>query len=288
MRSTTTTGAISEASPAQPARTRALALPRVSPDALFLGALVLVGLALRLWFIAVNDIDPRYSAADDGDYYQRALRLAATGEYIDNSWLIRPPGHVFMFAGLLRIAMALGDPTIGIAMIRGVQVALSLLLVPLGYDMARRLFSRPAGLLFAAVLAIWFPLVELPALILSEPLFVFTFCIHCWLLVRWRDSDAPGLRRHLWLAAAGLVLGICALTRSPALYGSVFSLAFLLWETKGDRRPTTGDRRPTTDDRRPTTDDRWRMAARERPGRHRWVAVGGWPGRAAFSSPRSR
>ena len=43
-------------------------------------ALVLIGLALRLWFVAVNVIDPRYSAADDGDYYQRALRFAATGD----------------------------------------------------------------------------------------------------------------------------------------------------------------------------------------------------------------
>ncbi|NTU85001.1 MAG: tetratricopeptide repeat protein [Chloroflexales bacterium] len=200
---------------------------------------MLLGLALRLWFIAVNDIDPRFSAADDGDYYQRALRLAATGQYLDNSWLIRPPGHVFLFAGLLKLAMWLGDPAIGIGLIRGVHVALSLLLIPIGYDMARRLFGRPAGLIFAAVLAVWFPLVELPALILSEPLFLFTLSIHCWLLVRWRDARREswgrggGKRRPwLWLAAAGLVLGYCALTRSPALYGSVFSLAFIAAELR--------------------------------------------------------
>jgi len=137
-----------------------VALPRVSATAVYLAALVLLGLGLRLWFIAVNDIDPRFSAADDGDYYQRALRLAATGEYLDNSWLIRPPGHVFFFAAMLKTAMILGDPPLGIAMIRGVHVALSLLLVPVGYDLARRLFSRQAGLIFATLLAVWFPLVE--------------------------------------------------------------------------------------------------------------------------------
>lgn len=206
---------------------RAWALPRVSPTVLYLTAMVLLGLALRLWFIAVNDIDPRFSAADDGDYYQRALRLAATGAYLDNSWLIRPPGHVFLFAAMLKLAMWMGDSTMGIAMIRGVHVALSLLLIPLGYDMARRLFGRPAGLIFATLLAVWFPLVELPALILSEPLFFFMLVIHCWALVRWRDG-----RRWPWLVGAGVTLAVGALARSPALYASVFALAFLLWETR--------------------------------------------------------
>ncbi|GAB4430667.1 MAG: glycosyltransferase family 39 protein [Chloroflexi bacterium OHK40] len=234
MRTSSTTGSLGEARPAARQAARPWALPRVSGTTLYLGALLLIGLALRLWFIAVNDIDPRYSAADDGDYYQRALRLAATGEYVDNSWLIRPPGHVLLFAGLLRVAMLLGDPTLGIAMIRGIQVALSLLLIPIGYDMARRLFNPTAGLIFAALLAVWFPLVELPALILSEPLFFFMLVLHCWLLVRWRDSGAGGPRRPLWLVAAGVSLAVAALARSPALYASIFTLAFVLWETRAD------------------------------------------------------
>lgn len=236
MQRTQTSGALPNTQAPNRAKLRARVLPRVSGVALYLGALVLLGLVLRLWFIAVNDIDPRYSAADDGDYYQRALRMAATGEYLDNSWLIRPPGHVFLFAGLLRLAIALGDPTLGIDLIRGVQVALSLLLIPLGYDMACRLFSRPTGLIFAALLAVWFPFVELPALILSEPLFVVMFVVHCWLLVRWRDSTRAGSRRApLWLMAAGVALAVGALARSPALYASVFVLAFVAAECWSNR-----------------------------------------------------
>jgi 4-amino-4-deoxy-L-arabinose transferase-like glycosyltransferase len=232
MQTTSTTRPSAEPRPAPSPAARDLALPRVSGTALALAALVLIGLALRLWFIAVNDIDPRFSASDDGDYYQRAVRLAATGEYLDNSWLIRPPGHVFMFAAMIRLAIALGDPTLGIAFIRGFQVLLSLLLILAGYDMARRLFGRPAGLIFAAVLAVWFPLVELPALILSEPLFLSTLLLHCWLLLRWRDSKArPGWRPYAWLVAAGVSLAICALARSPALYASVFVAGFLAVET---------------------------------------------------------
>lgn len=209
---------------------RAWSLPRISGTTLYLAALILIGLALRLWFIAVNDIDPRFSAADDGDYFQRALRLAATGQYVDNSWLIRPPGHVFFFAGMLRLAIVFGDPTLGISFIRAAQVALSLALIPVGYDLARRLFSRQAGLIFALIMAIWFPMVELPALILSEPLFFSMLVLHAWLLVRWRDAWRNGGRAWPWLAGAGVALACGALARSPALYASVFVVAVIGWE----------------------------------------------------------
>ena len=53
--------------------------------------IVLIGIALRLWLIHVSPLDPRFSNADDGDYYRRALRFAVTGQYIDDAWLIRPP-----------------------------------------------------------------------------------------------------------------------------------------------------------------------------------------------------
>jgi hypothetical protein len=71
---------------------------RVSPITAtyaILALLVVASIALRLWFISVNPLDPRYSNADDGDYYRRALRFAVTGAYVDDAWLIRPPLHVF-------------------------------------------------------------------------------------------------------------------------------------------------------------------------------------------------
>lgn len=197
---------------------------------LLLAALVLLGLALRLWFVAVNVIDPRFSAADDGDYYQRALRLAVTGEYRDDSWLIRPPLHIFLFAGLLRVSMALwAAPAPGIHLIRATHILLSLLSILMGYDMAQRLFSIRTGLIFAFLLAGWFPFVELPTLILSEPLYLFLLLTHLWMLVRWRDQ-----RTWRWLIAAGVILGLAALARSPALYASAFSAAFVLFESWGE------------------------------------------------------
>ncbi|MGQ9481628.1 glycosyltransferase family 39 protein [Chloroflexus sp.] len=188
----------------------------------WVGLLIIIGLILRLWFLSIYLIDPRFSAADDGDYYLRALQLAVTGEYRDNSWLIRPPGHIFFFAAMIRIGLWLGDPEIGIALIRAVQISLSLALIPIGYDLARRLFDQRTGLIFAAVLALWMPMVELPVLILSEPLFFFMLAVHVWLLVCWRESRHPA-----WLVGAGVTLAIAALARSPGLYGAIFAILFI-------------------------------------------------------------
>jgi 4-amino-4-deoxy-L-arabinose transferase-like glycosyltransferase len=214
------------------ASSQALALPRLSLVQLALWGLVGLGLLLRLWFLNLNVIDPRFSASDDGDYYQRALRFAVTGVYSDDSWLIRPPGHIFFFAGLMRLAITSGDPGLAVPLIRGAQLILSLLSILAGYGIARRLFNQRAGLLFAAILAVWLPFVELPALVLSEPLFFYCLIFQLWALVRWRDH-----RRLSDLALAGVFLGIASLARSPALYSAALALGFIVLEVS--RRPNS-------------------------------------------------
>lgn len=183
-----------------------------------------VALGLRVWYLTINPLWPQFSDADDGDYFRRALHLALTGAYVDDSWLIRPPLHVWVFAGWLRLALLLDQaPTLGVRLIQAFQVGLGVLLVPLCYGLAAYLFGRRAGLLFALFWAIWFPFVELPATLFSEPLYLFFFALHLWLLTRY-DAD----ERPRWLVLAGLTLGCAALTRSPALYALVFLLPWLL------------------------------------------------------------
>lgn len=193
---------------------------RVAPIVLF----IVVGLALRLWFLSVNELNPAQSPADDGDYYQRALRFATTGYYIDDFWLIRPPLHVFLFALMLRVSILLGNVP-GLALVRGAQIVLSLLAIPAGYGLARRLFGHRAGLVFAGILAVWYPLIELPSHLFTEPLFITLLLVHLWLLVYWRDEQ-----RWMLLALAGVFLGLAALTRSVAVYGVPFVLLWLVLE----------------------------------------------------------
>lgn len=189
-----------------------------------------VGLLLRLWFISVNELDPQLSPADDGDYYQRALRFATTGEYIDDFWLIRPPLHVMMFALMIRISIIMGTIP-GVSLIRVAQIVLSLLAIPVGYSLAKRLFDRKTGIIFGSFLALWFPLVELPAHLFTEPLFVFLLLMHLWLLVVWRDT-----LRWPYLAGSAVALGLTALTRSVAIYGALFILSWFLIEAWYRRR----------------------------------------------------
>jgi Tetratricopeptide repeat/Dolichyl-phosphate-mannose-protein mannosyltransferase len=201
--------------------------------------LVLVGVALRLWLISFSPLDPSFSTADDGDYYQRAFRFAVTGQYIDDGWLIRPPLHVLFFALWLRLAVLLGHPQLGVPLIQLAQTALGALTVMLGYGVARRLFaSTRAGLLFAAFLALWFPFVEQASVFFSELLYLFLFLLHYWLLLRF---DAGGRRRDL--ALSGVALGAAALTRSPALYSLAFVVLWLLLRQVAGRRSHFADAR---------------------------------------------
>jgi 4-amino-4-deoxy-L-arabinose transferase-like glycosyltransferase len=190
--------------------------------------LMLVALGFRAWYLSINPLWPQFSNADDGDYFRRALRFAVTGEYIDDSWLIRPPFHVFVFAGLIRIAVELGgSPVDGVRLIQAFQLGLGVLMVPLCAALAGRLFrSDRAGLIFAALWSIWFPFVELPATLFSEPIYLFLFALHLWLLLRYDDNN-----RRRDLALSGIVLGMAALTRSPALYALAFAIPWLFWRS---------------------------------------------------------
>jgi len=189
-----------------------------------LAVLVVAGVLLRLWFISVSPLDPRYSNADDGDYYRRALRFAVTGAYVDDAWLIRPPLHVFFFAFWLRLALVLGVPQPGLLFVQLAQTALAAVMTLIGFGLARRLFaSMRAGLLFAGFLALWYPLIEQTTVLFSEHLYLFFFLLHLWLLVRY-DQE----KRRRDLALAGAALGAAALTRSPALYAVVFVVGWLV------------------------------------------------------------
>ena len=106
-------------------------------------AIVLLGIGLRLWMIGISPLDPSYSNADDGDYYRRALRLAMTGQYIDDNWLIRPPLHVFFYAFWLRLAIMIDRPALGVLFIQLAQIVLAALTIMLGYGIGWRLF--PSG-----------------------------------------------------------------------------------------------------------------------------------------------
>jgi 4-amino-4-deoxy-L-arabinose transferase-like glycosyltransferase len=148
-----------------------------------------------------------------------------------------------LFALLIKISTVLGSVS-GVELIRAVQTAMIVATIPMGYALGRRLFDQRAGLVFAFILAVWFPLVELPVHLFSEPSFFFFLVLHLWLLVWWRDD-----RRWWLLAASGVALGLGSLARSPTIYGGAFVVLWLvleqtrgpdvLWQHRLTRRPAT-------------------------------------------------
>ncbi len=196
---------------------------------LILPALIIIAFALRVWYLSINPLWPQFSNADDGDYYRRALRLAVTGAYVDDAWLIRPPFHVWVFAAFLRLGIILGGgPALGVRLIQGFHIVLGVVSVPLCYVLGARLFNRRTGIVFAAFWAVWFPFIELIATLFSEPIYLFLWLLHLWLLVRYDDHE-----RIRDLVLSGLVLGMAALTRSPALYALIFAVPWLVWRAWG-------------------------------------------------------
>ncbi|NJO05884.1 MAG: glycosyltransferase family 39 protein, partial [Chloroflexaceae bacterium] len=106
------------------------------------------------------------------------------------------------------------------------QIGMITLTIPLAYAIGSRLFNRRAGLIYAGILAVWFPFVELPIHLFSEPTFFFCLVVHLWLLLRWRDN-----RRWTTLALAGIAIGYASLARSTTLYGVVFAVLFIVLES---------------------------------------------------------
>ena len=120
------------------------------------------------------------------------------------------------------------------------QLALALVLLLLIYDTTRRLFDRRAGLMAAAMAALYKPFIFYDSQIEKTALAVFLTALFLWLFVRSLRSDhsSAGPRhssfplRHsplLWPFAAGLALGLAALTRANTLmFAPLLPLALAL------------------------------------------------------------
>jgi Tfp pilus assembly protein PilF/4-amino-4-deoxy-L-arabinose transferase-like glycosyltransferase len=120
-----------------------------------------------------------------------------------------------------------------------VQLALALVFLLLVYDTARRLFDRRAGIMAAAMAALYKPFIFYESQIEKTALAVFLTALFLWLLARsLRPGHSPGPRhssfllRHsplLWPLATGLALGLTALTRANTLlFAPLLPLALAL------------------------------------------------------------
>ena len=105
------------------------------------------------------------------------------------------------------------------------EAGLGALAVLLIFLIGSRLFGRRAGLLAAAIGAVFPPLILAGSSLLSESLFIPLVLAAVWTGLNARDSSQHALR---WAVASGALVGLAGLTRGNGL-PLVIPAAFLVW-----------------------------------------------------------
>ena len=200
--------------------------------ALALAAILLLGLGLRLDY-AWDGREPVYDAVA---YAQIAANLERGEEFTVGDSATQPssnysPGLPLIVSGIYEISGGVHE-----RLARIVLALIGSLAVLFTYLIGRRLSGPVAGLIGAAVVAIYPALLEYGGMLMSEPL-ATTLLAGAVLAMLWA-ADREGMLR--W-ALPGVLLGALALTRPEYL-----AVAFLLAIVVGLRR-LGKDWRPRSD-----------------------------------------
>jgi 4-amino-4-deoxy-L-arabinose transferase-like glycosyltransferase len=196
-----------------------------------LAAILLVALAVR---VAVILATPHFiPVTDAGEFDNMAKSLADTGGFPPSLYsphggptALRPP----LFPGVLAILYKIvgtGSAQTRWDAGRALEAVLGVIVVPLVYLIAKRLFSRRVALVAAAIAAAWPPLVMVGSSLLSESLFVPLLLAAVWAALVYRDD-----RRLRWAVAAGVFTGLSALTRGNGLLMFI-PVGLIVWTERG-------------------------------------------------------
>ncbi len=169
----------------------------------FLALIILGGLALRLLAVSWHALYPL--SGDEEVFFEQARTFVQGGGYHDFEFM-RGPLYPLFLAVIFRLFGA------EISAARIVQALLSAATVPLIYLWVQRRHGTRAGLVAAALGALYFAFVVQTTVLLTEPLFLFLFALGWVLLDR-------GIERPAWWTslATGALFGLATLTRSIGL-----------------------------------------------------------------------
>jgi hypothetical protein len=195
---------------------------------LWLGVVLAVGLGVRLAYVAYATSQPGFFWEDPDSYMRHGERLASGAEgwhfdfeavehHVEGGRYVLPPLYP-VFLSLF--ALFPGYPVNAIVG----QAFLATLVVVLLFLLGREIHSERAGLVAAAIWALWLPNVIAVWSTMQEALYVPLVLVAFVLLLR-----ARGLRG---LALAGLLFGLAALTRSMPLYYLPVAMLLVFWERR--------------------------------------------------------
>jgi hypothetical protein len=199
----------------------------------------MLGLALRVAYnLALHPAGDLTSTfiIDEREYFG-AAHMFAEGRgfsFFDTALWVRPPLFVMLLAGVVSFA---GTSYVAALWLQAVLSAATLL--PLAW------LAWHAGGLVAArwtvgLGAFFLPFTLFAGLLLSETLFTLLLALALVALVRARETLPAGWRKSApWLAVAGALLGLCALTRATALGFVPLAAIWLALPLRQVRPPTS-------------------------------------------------
>ncbi|MEK7658533.1 MAG: hypothetical protein AAB352_01550 [Patescibacteria group bacterium] len=190
---------------------------------ILLYAMLMLGFVLRLFYIFIFTTPKLYLWSDPGAYDLRALQMAKGIHMMFSTYW--PPFYHIWLSLIYRPLIWLGLENWRIE----IYVVISALLAMVGfwcvYQIVKKLFPAPAGksqktaLIVLALLILWYPLIYLNYLVMSENLFFPLLFLGLYFLITKPQNSSTGL----WI---GLFFGLAFLTRP--IFALVLPL-FLLW-----------------------------------------------------------
>ena len=204
---------------------------------LVLAAVLLVGLLLRVAYLRENLAKPEFTVPpiDAGfhDYWARAL---ATGDWtpphqfpdpqLSEHPYVRPPGYPYFLSLIYRFA---GDSYLAP---RIVQLALGLVNALLAFLLAARWFGRRVGLLWAALMSVYWIFIYLEGELQEPALLICLLLSLVYVLGLWAERRVFG-----YALAAGILLGLAGLVRPNVLLFAPVALAWGYWLRRRRARP---------------------------------------------------
>jgi len=192
--------------------------------------LLLAGTVVRLglwgWFQGLP-----IEIHDEKDYNVLAKNLVEHGEFCFEPGVLtalRPPLYPALVAGVYALCGLENFQAV-----RLLQALLSLLNVLVVYGLGKEVATRQTALWLAGLFCFYPSLLGFNNLLLTETLFTLLLCSFCYLMVLAYRREALG-----YLMAAGVILGLAALTRSILWMSSPLLAVFLLatWKASVPQR----------------------------------------------------
>jgi 4-amino-4-deoxy-L-arabinose transferase-like glycosyltransferase len=191
---------------------------------LWLGAILLFALVLRLAWIAYAHPNPNDGRFDDTLFYDHAAQSLAAGKgflgFFNAQTAGWPPGYPLLLAGIYK---AFGQ---GFLLPRLLNVFAGVATCGLVYVVGARVFDRRAGLVGAFLLAIFPSQIYRTTLLMTEVLTAGIVVLLAFLLLKWvMKEDGPS---RLQAVALGVLFGAFALTRGEAM--AFVPVALIVWK----------------------------------------------------------